>query len=107
MQVSPWGLPMITHLLLNDPGNRAVKETFNKSAPSDDLALFCEYTADYPQKITSYAGSAVNPEEYGKQMVARLCPNTLPYDLAGIEKVLANRIDEWFGVGIVEGGQWG
>jgi hypothetical protein len=23
----------------------------------------------------------VNPEEYGKQMVSRLCPNTLPYEL--------------------------
>ena len=23
----------------------------------------------------------MNPEEYGKQMVSRLCPNTLPYEL--------------------------
>ena len=40
MQVSRWGLPMITHLFLNDPGNQEVKETFNKSVPSDDIALF-------------------------------------------------------------------
>jgi hypothetical protein len=27
------------------------------------------------------AGSVLNPEEYGKQMVSRLCPSTLPYEL--------------------------
>jgi hypothetical protein len=31
--------------------------------------------------MTTYAGSAVNPEEYGKRMASRLCPNTLPYEL--------------------------
>ena len=31
--------------------------------------------------MTTYAGSVMNPEEYGKQMVYRLCPNTLPYEL--------------------------
>jgi hypothetical protein len=81
MQVSRWGLPMITHLFLNDPGNQEVKETFNKSVPSDDIALFSGYIADYTQKMTTYAGSVMNPEEYGRQMVSRLCPNTLPYEL--------------------------
>jgi hypothetical protein len=65
----------------NDPGNQEVKETFNKSVPADDIVLFSEYIADYTQKMTTYAGSAVNPEEYGKQIVSRLCPNTLPYEL--------------------------
>src|ERR1700679_3580648 len=81
MQVSRWGLPLITHLFLNDPGNQEVKETFNKSAPKDDVALFSGYIAEYIQKMTTYAGSATNPEEYGKQMVSRLCPNFLPYEL--------------------------
>jgi hypothetical protein len=81
MQVSRWGLPMVTHLFLNDPGNQEVKETFNKSAPSDDLALFARHIADYTQKMVTYAGSATNPEEYGKQLVSRLCPDTLPYEL--------------------------
>jgi hypothetical protein len=31
--------------------------------------------------MVTYAGSVINPEEYGKQMVSRLCPNTLPYEL--------------------------
>ena len=81
VQVSRWGLPIITHLFLNDPANQEVKETFNKSVPSDDIALFSGYIADYIQKMTTYAGSAMNPEEYGKQMASRLCPITLPYEL--------------------------
>jgi hypothetical protein len=81
MQVSRWGLPLTTHLFLNDPGDQEVKETFNKSVPSDDIALFSGRIADYTQKMVTYAGSAMNPEEYGRQMVSRLCPNTLPYEL--------------------------
>ena len=81
MQVSRWGLPLITHLFLNDPNHQDVKERFNQSAPSDDLASFSGYIGDFAQKMTTYAGSVKNPDEYGKQMVARLCPVTLPYEL--------------------------
>jgi hypothetical protein len=31
--------------------------------------------------MTTYAGSAADPSEYGKLIAARLCPNTLPYEL--------------------------
>jgi hypothetical protein len=34
--------------------------------------------------MASYAGSAMNPEEYGKQMASRLCPITLPYELGTV-----------------------
>jgi Domain of unknown function (DUF4331) len=81
MQVSRWGLPLITHLFLNDPSNQEAKESFNTSVPADDVASFSRYIADFTQKMTAYAGSVMNPEEYGKQMVARLCPTTLPYEL--------------------------
>ena len=81
MQVSRWGLPLMTHLFLNDPSNLDVKETYNKSAPSDDVALFSRHIADFTRKMATYAGSAMNPEEYGKQMASRLCPITLPYEL--------------------------
>ena len=81
MQVSRWGLPLITHLFLNDPNHQEVKESFNISVPADDVAAFSGYIADFTQKMTTYAGSVMNPEEYGKQMVARLCPTTLPYEL--------------------------
>jgi hypothetical protein len=81
MQVSRWGLPLITHLFLNDPSDQEVKERFNTSVPSEDVASFSGHIADFTQKVTTYAASVMNPEEYGKQMVARLCPTTLPYDL--------------------------
>jgi hypothetical protein len=66
---------LITRLFLNDPSDQEVKEHFNTSVPSDDVA------SDFTQKMTTYAASVMNPEEYGKQMVACLCPTTLPYDL--------------------------
>ena len=31
--------------------------------------------------MTTYAGSATDPVEYGKLIAARLCPSTLPYEL--------------------------
>ena len=58
-----------------------MKERFNQSTPSGDLASFSGYIGDFAQKMTTYAGSATNPEGYGKQIVARLCPVTLPYEL--------------------------
>src|SRR5271156_3462310 len=81
MQVSRWGLPLMTHLFLNDPGNQEVKETYNKSVPSDDIALFAGHIAAFTRKMATYAGSVTNPEEYGKQIASRLCPITLPYEL--------------------------
>jgi hypothetical protein len=81
VQVSRWGLPLITHLFLNDPDNQDVKESFNKSIPSDDLAVFSGYIADFVRKMTTYAASVINPDEYAKEIVSRLCPITLPYEI--------------------------
>ncbi len=81
VQVSRWGLPLITHIFLNDPNHQDVKERFNQSAPSDDQASFSEYIGDFAKTMTTYAGSVMNPDEYGKRMIARLCPVTLPYEL--------------------------
>lgn len=36
VQVSRWGLPMVTHLFLNDPSDPEMKEQFNASVPSED-----------------------------------------------------------------------
>jgi hypothetical protein len=58
-----------------------VKEQFNASVPSEDLERFAKSIADFAEKMTTYAGSAANPGEYGKLVAARLCPNTLPYEL--------------------------
>jgi hypothetical protein len=80
VQVSRWGLPMITHLL-DDPRHQEVKEQFNASVPSEDLERFAKSIADLAEKMTTYAGSAADPTEYGKLIAARFCPNTLPYEL--------------------------
>src|SRR5262249_4028690 len=51
------------------------------SIPSEDLERFGKSIADFAEKITTYAGSAADPREYGKMISARLCPDTLPYEL--------------------------
>jgi Domain of unknown function (DUF4331) len=81
VQVSRWGLPMVTHLFLDDPSNPGMKEQFNASVPSEDRERFAKSIADFAEKMTTYAGSAADPREYGKLIAARLCPDTLPYEL--------------------------
>ncbi len=81
VQVSRWGLPMVTHLFLDDPSDPELKEQFNASVPSEDLARFAKSIAEVTEKMTTYAGSTANPGEYGKLLAARLCPDTLPYEL--------------------------
>ena len=81
VQVSRWGLPMVTHIFLNDPSDQEVKEQFNASVPSEDLERFAKSIADVAEKMTTYAGSAADPGEYGKLIAARLCPDVLPYEI--------------------------
>lgn len=81
VQIQRWGLPLITHFFPNDPDGQEMKERFNASQPSDDVASFSRFFFDFSEKMTTYAMSAVNPAEYGKQIAARLCPVTLPYEL--------------------------
>jgi hypothetical protein len=72
---------MVTHLFLNDPSNQEEKEKFNASLPSEDLERFAKSIADVAEEMTTYAGSAADPGEYGRLIAARLCLNTLPYEL--------------------------
>ena len=39
-QVSRWGLPMITHMLLSDPSLHDAPENYNRAVPADEVALF-------------------------------------------------------------------
>src|SRR6202050_4446726 len=55
VQVSRWGLPMVTHLFLSD---EEAKEQFNASVPSEDPERFAKSVADFAEKMTTYAGSA-------------------------------------------------
>lgn len=81
MRVSRWGLPLITHLFLNDPNAQDVKEQFNTSIPSGDMAFFSEPIAEFIETMTQYAVSAVEPADYAKKVTSRLCPVLLPYEL--------------------------
>jgi len=78
VQIQRWGLPLLTHLFPNDPDR---KDRFNASQPSSDVASFSKPLSDFCEKMTTYAKSAVNPAEYGRQIAARFCPVTLPYEL--------------------------
>ena len=53
VQVSRWGLPMVTHLFLNDPSDQEVKEQFNASVPSEDLERFAKSIADFAEKMAT------------------------------------------------------
>jgi hypothetical protein len=81
VQVSRWGLPMVTHIFLSDPSDQELKEQFNASVPSEDVKRFAKPIANFAEKMTAYAGSTPNPAEYARQIAKRLCPDTLPYEL--------------------------
>jgi hypothetical protein len=81
VQVSRWGLPLITHIFLSNEGDPALIEKFNATTPSQDAELFSAPIAKFVENMTTYAGSAANPAEYGKQLATRLCPVTLPYEI--------------------------
>lgn len=78
MQVARWGLPLITQMYMIDP---QVREEFNRSHPSDDLARWAPVLADVVGKMTRLAGSSAVAQEYGKQLIKRFVPVVLPYHL--------------------------
>src|ERR1700744_127271 len=82
VQVSRWGLPLITNIFLSDPQLQdAQREDYNRAAPTEAVARFAPLLRDFAAKVTQLAGSTADPEEYAKQLSARLCPTTLPYRL--------------------------
>ena len=78
VQVSRWGLPLMTHIFITDP---AVKDHYNQSAPAADVPRFSRIVADAVSRITQLAGSTDNPAAYSQRVVERLFPITLPYVL--------------------------
>jgi hypothetical protein len=81
MQVQRWGLPLYTHIFLTNPAKPELIDQFNAAGPADDVANYAALTAEFAQKMSTYAGSVVNPSEYGKQVVSRLLPSVLPYQI--------------------------
>jgi hypothetical protein len=78
VQVSRWGLPLITNIFMPDP---AMREDFNRAAPAEDISRFAAPIADVATKLTRLAGSAADPAGYGQMLAQRICPVTLPYEL--------------------------
>ena len=78
VQVSRWGLPLMTHIFITDP---AVKDEYNRSRPAADVPRFSQVVADALPRVTQLAGSADDPAAYAQRVVQRLFPTTLPYVL--------------------------
>jgi hypothetical protein len=78
VQVSRWGLPLITNVLLPD---EALREIYNRTGPAEDREKLGAALAQYTSIVSDLAGSTPNPSEYGRQVADRLCPIMLPYQL--------------------------
>jgi hypothetical protein len=78
VQVSRWGLPLITNIFMLD---MEMREEYNRAVPADDLPRFSWQISKIVEKVTRLADSATDPAEYAKQFIARVCPTTLPYTL--------------------------
>lgn len=77
-QVSRWGLPLATNLFMPD---MTMREEFNRAVPAEDGARFSAQIGRVAEKLIGLAGSAADPPGYAKQVIARLCPVVLPYQL--------------------------
>jgi hypothetical protein len=78
VQVSRWGLPLMTHIFITDP---AVKDDYNRSLPAADVPRFSQIVAGALARVTQLAGTADDPAAYAQRVVERLFPATLPYVL--------------------------
>jgi hypothetical protein len=78
IQVSRWGLPLITNIFMPDP---VMREDFNRGAPVEDISRFSAQIAEVAARLTRLAESAADPIDYAQRLVQRLCPVTLPYEL--------------------------
>jgi hypothetical protein len=58
-----------------------MREDYNRAVPADDVARFSGQIGSVVEKVTRLAGSATNPADYAKELVARICPTTLPYKI--------------------------
>ena len=74
-QVARWGLPLFTHLFLNDDN---LREAFNRT-PCGDNAAFVASTVDTVTKYVTLAGTSPDPVAYARRVAESFGPITLPY----------------------------
>lgn len=78
VQVSRWGLPLITNVFIPD---EALRETYNRTGPAEDDQNLGQALAQFASRVSTLARSSANPMQYGRQVAYRLCPVMLPYEL--------------------------
>jgi hypothetical protein len=78
VQVSRWGLPLITNIFMPD---MEMREAYNRAAPAQDVERFAGQICDVIEKLTALAASAEDPAAYASTLIKRLCPTMLPYRL--------------------------
>jgi hypothetical protein len=78
IQVSRWGLPLITNIFIPD---ETIRETYNRTGPAKDIESVAPAIAQFAARTSEIAGSTANPGIYGQRLVRRLCPIMLPYEL--------------------------
>ncbi|WP_374022243.1 DUF4331 family protein [Mycobacterium sp. HNNTM2301] len=80
-QVARWGLPLLTHIYL---GGDALRERFNRSRPSDDNSVFFSSIVSTVSKYAAAAGTAHDPQAYGRRVARLFGSLTLPYELGTV-----------------------
>jgi hypothetical protein len=75
-QVARWGLPLFTHLFLDDD---ELREAFNRSAPSADDSAFVASTQATVARYVALAGTSSDPQAYARRVVNMFGSMTLPF----------------------------
>jgi hypothetical protein len=75
-QVARWGLPLFTHLFLNDDD---LRESFNRTTPAGDNAAFVASIVDTVTRYVTLAGTSPDPAAYAHRVAEMFGPVTLPY----------------------------
>jgi hypothetical protein len=75
-QVARWGLPLFTHLFLNDD---KLREAFNRTPPWGDNTAFVASTIDTVTEYVGLAGTSPDPSAYARRVAALFGSVTLRY----------------------------
>lgn len=68
--------PLILQVFIHDDH---LKDAYNKSLPQDDIDRYGETIAAFVAKVTQLAGTAPDPQAYGRQVAQLLFPDVLAY----------------------------
>lgn len=81
VQICRAGHQLMTHFFLSNPTAHGLSERYHSVTPSQDIALFAEAIAAVTERLSMRSGATDDPEKYGKEVAASLCPCTLAYEI--------------------------